>query len=147
MNEDSCSNHSHPGPVSMSTRTKRLEARKPPIQKRAQFTVDGILSASAQVFEAFGYASASTNRIAKRAGVSIGTLYQYFPSKEAIAVALVERHVVDTDSRLHEWVGHVASEEHGLHAALQDYVIGMMELHAGRPRLQHMATLSAVVAA
>jgi AcrR family transcriptional regulator len=122
----------------MSTRSKRLEARKPPIQKRAQFTVEGILAAGAQVFETSGYASASTNRIAKRAGVSIGTLYQYFPSKEAIAVALVERHVVDTDSRLHEWVGHVASEEHGLHAALQDYVIGMMELHAGRPRLQHI---------
>jgi AcrR family transcriptional regulator len=97
-----------------------------------------ILSAAAQVFEAYGYAAGTTNRVAKRAGVSIGTLYQYFPSKEAIAVALVERHVVDTDRRLNEWVGHISSEEHGLHAALHDYVTGMMELHSARPRLQHI---------
>jgi AcrR family transcriptional regulator len=122
----------------MTARKPRLEARKPPVQQRAKATVDDLLSAAAQVFEAYGYAAGTTNRVAERAGVSIGTLYQYFPSKEALAVALVERHVVDTDRRLHEWVGHVSSEEHGLHAALYDYVTGMMEVHSGRPRLQHI---------
>lgn len=122
----------------MTARKQRLEPRNPPVQKRSKATVDDILSAAAQVFEAHGYAAGTTNRIAERAGVSIGTVYQYFPSKEAIAVALLERHIADTDHRLHEWVGHMVAERHGLSAALHDYVTGMLEMHSGRPRLQHI---------
>jgi AcrR family transcriptional regulator len=122
----------------MTARRQRLEPRKRPVQKRSQATVDDILSAAAQVFEAHGYAAGTTNRIAERAGVSIGTLYQYFPSKEAIAVALLERHIADTDRRLHEWVGHMVAEQHRLRAALHDYVSGMLDVHSGRPRLQHI---------
>jgi AcrR family transcriptional regulator len=122
----------------MTARKPRLEPRKPPVQERSRATVEEILSAAAQVFEAHGYAAGTTNRIAERAGVSIGTLYQYFPSKEAIAVALLERHLSDTDHRLHEWVGHMVAEQHGLCAALHDYVTGMLETHSGRPRLQHV---------
>src|SRR5512142_1252825 len=119
-------------------RAKRLEPRKPPVQRRSRATVEYLLAAAAQVFEEHGYAGGTTNRIAERAGVSIGTLYQYFPSKEAIAVALLERHVIDTDHHLHEWVGHMVAEQHGLRAALHDYVAGMLEMHSGRPRLQHI---------
>jgi AcrR family transcriptional regulator len=122
----------------MTARKQRLEPRKPPVQQRSKTTVGDILAAAAQVFEERGYAAGTTNRIAARAGVSIGTVYQYFPSKEAIAVALLERHVSDTDHRLHEWVGHMVAERHGLRDALQDYVTGMMEIHHGRPRLQHI---------
>ena len=100
--------------------------------------MEELLCAAAQVFELHGYAAGTTNRIARRAGVSIGTLYQYFPSKEAIAVALLEQHIADTDQRLHEWVGHMVAERHGLRAALHDYVTGMLEMHSGRPRLQHI---------
>jgi AcrR family transcriptional regulator len=53
--------------------------------------VDAILTATAQLLVAEGYAPLSTNRIAKRAGVSVGTLYQYFENKEAVVEALVER--------------------------------------------------------
>jgi AcrR family transcriptional regulator len=122
----------------VTARKQQLEARKPPIQKRAKATVDDILAASAQVFEEYGYAAGTTNRIAKRAGVSIGTVYQYFPSKEAIAVALLEQHVVSTTHHLHEWVGHMVVERHGLREALQDYVAGVLSMHAGSPRLQHI---------
>jgi AcrR family transcriptional regulator len=122
----------------MKARRQRLEPRKPPVQKRSRATVEEILSAAAQVFESHGYAAGTTNRIAERAGVSIGTLYQYFPSKDAIAVALLERHIADTDHRLHQWVGHMVAEQHGLRAALHDYVTGMLETHSGRPRLQHI---------
>jgi AcrR family transcriptional regulator len=52
-----------------------------------------ILQATAQVLADQGYAKASTNRIAKRAGVSVGSLYQYFPNKDALFRALIERHV------------------------------------------------------
>ena len=51
---------------------------------------------------------------------------------------LLERHIADTDHRLHEWVGHMVAEQHGLRAALHDYVTGMLEMHSGRPRLQHI---------
>ena len=138
MSKYSYSVYSHSEWMPMTARKQRLEPRKPPVQKRSKATVDEVLSAAAQVFEAHGYAAGTTNRIAERAGVSIGTLYQYFPSKEAIAVALLERHIADTDHRLHEWVGHMVAEQHGLRAALHDYVTGMLEMHSGQPRLQHI---------
>ncbi len=122
----------------MTAHKRRLEPRKRPVQKRSKATVDDLLVAAAQVFEGHGYAAGTTNRIAERAGVSVGTLYQYFPSKEAVAVALLERHVSETDHRLHEWVGHMVAERHGLRAALRDYVTGMLDAHSGRPRLQHI---------
>lgn len=122
----------------MTARKQRLEPRKHPIQNRSKITVDAILTAATQVFEVHGYAAGTTNRIASRAGVSIGTLYQYFPSKEAIAVALLEKHLTETGHRLHEWVEHMVVEQHSLCEALHDYVSGMLEMHAEQPRLQHI---------
>jgi AcrR family transcriptional regulator len=119
-------------------RSWRLDPRKQPVQRRSQATVEHILSAAAQVFETHGYARGTTNRIAERAGVSVGTLYQYFPSKEAVAVALLEGHIRETNRKLHEWVGHMVSRRHGLRDAMQDYIRGVMEVHETRPRLQHM---------
>jgi AcrR family transcriptional regulator len=55
--------------------------------------MDVILRATARVLRSTGYDRASTNRVALVAGVSIGSLYQYFPSKEALVAALVEQHV------------------------------------------------------
>ena len=68
----------------------RLKARKRPRQERSRSTVDVLLRAAAQVFAARGYAATTTNHIAARAGVSIGSLYEYFPSKDALLVALME---------------------------------------------------------
>jgi len=118
--------------------SSQLNPRKPPVQRRSKATVEAVLTAAAQVFEAHGYAAGTTNRIAESAGVSIGTLYQYFPSKEALAVALLEQHIEETQRRLREWVGHIVTENHTLHAALEDYVGSMLEVHAQRPRLQHI---------
>lgn len=122
----------------MTARKRRLEPRKPPVQQRSKATVEVVLAAAIQVFEAHGYAAGTTNRIAERAGVSVGTLYQYYPSKEAIAVALLERHIADTSRYIKEWVEHMVAEQHGLHDALQDYVQGMLETHSDGPRLLHI---------
>ncbi|MDE0366729.1 MAG: TetR/AcrR family transcriptional regulator [Gammaproteobacteria bacterium] len=65
--------------------------RKRPRQARAIATVDAILDAAARILTEDGYAAASTNRIAERAGVSIGSLYEYFPGKEAIFAELRRR--------------------------------------------------------
>jgi AcrR family transcriptional regulator len=67
--------------------------RKRPQQRRSQATVDAILDAAAELFSGAGFAPASTNAIAGRAGVSIGSLYQYFPNKLALLEAVRERHV------------------------------------------------------
>jgi AcrR family transcriptional regulator len=70
-----------------------VQPRKRPRQQRARATWEAVLDAAAQLFEAAGYQAATTNAIAARAGVSIGSLYQYFPNKDAILLALAERHL------------------------------------------------------
>lgn len=117
---------------------KRLEPRKTAVQRRSRATVEALLEAAARVFEERGYAAGTTNRIAERAGVSVGTLYQYFPNKEALAVALLERHLELAMRRLDGWIARSLSEPRGLRAALELFVAGMIELHAEQPRLQHV---------
>ncbi|CAN7378805.1 TetR/AcrR family transcriptional regulator [Caballeronia sp. dw_19] len=68
-----------------------LSPRKLPAQGRAAKTVDTILDAAADVLDRLGLEGYNTNYIADRAGVSIGSLYQYFPSKDAVTAALIER--------------------------------------------------------
>jgi AcrR family transcriptional regulator len=67
--------------------------RKAPRQDRSRETVDVILEATARVLKEVGYDRASTNRIAEVAGVSVGSLYRYFPSKEALVAELCDRHI------------------------------------------------------
>lgn len=62
--------------------------RKKPTQERAKATVDAIYEAALQLFVVDNYSAVTTDKIAERAGVSIGTLYQYFPNKESILVGL-----------------------------------------------------------
>ena len=68
-----------------------LKPRKIPSQGRAVHTVDAILQAAVELLGRRGYDDYNTNEIAIRAGASIGSVYQYFPSKDAITVALIER--------------------------------------------------------
>src|ERR1700761_5486710 len=67
--------------------------RRIPRQSRAEETVSAILEAAAQILEAGGLAAFTTNAVAERAGVSIGTLYQYFADKQALLRALAEREI------------------------------------------------------
>lgn len=75
-----------------AVRRPRTRPRKAPKQARSRDMVESILIAAARVFVKHGYAKATTNRIAEAAGISVGSLYQYFPSKDSIAVELLRRY-------------------------------------------------------
>jgi AcrR family transcriptional regulator len=82
------SRHAHPG--ENRTAEARTTPRKKPRQVRSKVTVEALLGATARILVREGYAGTSTSKIAREAGVSVGSLYQYFPSKEAIVGELVE---------------------------------------------------------
>jgi AcrR family transcriptional regulator len=69
-----------------------LRPRKSPRQTRSADTVETILAAAARVLERESLAGFNTNRVAEVAGVSVGSLYQYFPNKSALIAALIDRH-------------------------------------------------------
>lgn len=79
--------YSHPVTACMS----RLDPRKTPQQSRSQVTCDAILEAAARILETGGAEHLTTNHVAERAGVSVGSLYQYFPGKQAIIAGLIRQ--------------------------------------------------------
>ncbi|MGB6303024.1 MAG: TetR/AcrR family transcriptional regulator [Acidobacteriaceae bacterium] len=72
-----------------------LDPRKTPVQARSVASVDAILEATLQVLLQVGKERLTTTRVASRAGVSVGTLYQYFPNKSALLQAALRRHMVE----------------------------------------------------
>ena len=69
-----------------------LQPRKTPLQARSAASVDAMLEATLQVLVAVGKQRLTTTRVAERAGVSVGTLYQYFPNKRSLLQATLRRH-------------------------------------------------------
>jgi AcrR family transcriptional regulator len=72
-----------------------LEPRKSPVQARSAASVDAILEATIQILLNIGKEQLTTTRVALRAGVSVGTLYQYFPNKSALLQAALKRHLAE----------------------------------------------------
>lgn len=70
-----------------------LEPRKSPVQARSAASVEAILEATVQVLLLVGKERLTTTRVAERAGVSVGTLYQYFPNKSSLLQAALKRHL------------------------------------------------------
>lgn len=82
----------------MAKRAKKTaNPRKVPEQDRSRQTVEAIVEAAAHILIKHGYDAFTTNRVAERAGVSIGSLYQYFPNKDALLSELMRRHLVDIE--------------------------------------------------
>jgi AcrR family transcriptional regulator len=71
---------------------ERIRQRKQPLQDRAKVTSEALLEATLQVLVREGYGRLTTTRVAERAGVSVGTLYQYFPDKRSLVMALKQRY-------------------------------------------------------
>ncbi|MGB8944871.1 MAG: TetR/AcrR family transcriptional regulator [Streptomyces sp.] len=117
----------------MTSGRRGLQPRKQPRQVRAELTRQRILDAAAHVFAEYGYAAGTTNRIAEQARVSIGSLYQYYPNKDAILVELLTRHLdagiaaapLDRDELLSEPIERV----------MRFYVRSALENHREDPQL------------
>jgi AcrR family transcriptional regulator len=116
-------------------RADELRPRKQPVQARSRDTVQVILRAAAQVFASTGYA-ASTNHIADRAGVSIGSLYEYFPNKDALLVALMEAHIREGEAILTQAALEVGAGKPEVREVVRLFAHAMVSLHA-RERALH----------
>jgi AcrR family transcriptional regulator len=111
-------------------------SRKTPKQARAQVTVDAILTATAELLVELGYERTTTNAIARRAGVSIGSLYQYFPNKEALFTALCDQHMNEMTALL---IGEIASlRGRSLDEAIRPLVKALLRAHAVAPALHRV---------
>ncbi|HSL73093.1 MAG TPA: TetR/AcrR family transcriptional regulator [Ilumatobacteraceae bacterium] len=102
--------------------TSTAEPRKRPRQTRSTETVDRILAAAARIFDERGYRATTTNHVAAEAGVSIGSLYQYFPNKDALLVALAEQHIADAAERFGGHLTRLREERPGLGATVRSLV-------------------------
>jgi AcrR family transcriptional regulator len=114
----------------VTRRADQLRPRKHPLQARSQRTVEVVLKAAAQVFARRGYAGATTNHIAERAGVSIGTLYEYFPSKDALLVALMEAHIREGEAVLERSAAEIVRQPRSLVETIRHVVKAMVDMHA-----------------
>lgn len=115
--------------------------RKIPRQERSIRTVERILDAATRIFHEQGYAGTTTNDIADRAELSIGSLYQYFPNKDAILVTLTRRHIESTTAGLTELLGRMPSDpglEYVLRAVV-DFLVRQHELDALHLLVMHEA--------
>src|SRR5580692_8818066 len=77
-----------------------FEPRKTPIQARSTVTVEAIFEATIQVLLSRGADRLTTTRVAERAGVSVGTLYQYYPNKQSLLFAVLENHLSRVATRV-----------------------------------------------
>lgn len=107
----------------------QLAPRKAPSQERSRRTVERILAAAAVVFDEAGYAGATTNDIAREAGISIGSLYQYFPHKDALLVEMAHRHVDSVVAALDAFTASMSSDTVDLDAVLSDLVDVLVAQH------------------
>jgi AcrR family transcriptional regulator len=116
---------------------KRAQPRKRPAQQRSRETVRVMLEAAARIFEERGIAAATTDAIAERAGVSIGSLYQYFPNKEALLATLAACHLLAAQAALEPALALLdANAPAG--AAIPALVRALIASHTHRPRLHRI---------
>lgn len=120
----------------MALRIKKKPRRRRPTQRRAHQTIDAVLDAVVRILKSEGFNAVTTNRIAEVAGVSIGSVYQYFPDKQAIFFALHQRHIDQIDRMVEtKLVEHASSSLDGLMQAVTE---GMIDAHTADPELYEL---------
>ena len=113
-----------------------LKPRKLPQQERSRLTVEAILEATTHILTEKGYDKTNTNLIAERAGVSIGSLYQYFPNKKSLIVALREEHSREIAELLAAKFDYLFDSPPEI--AIPELVKAVIAVHAINPRLHQV---------
>ena len=98
-----------------------FEPRKTPLQARSTVTVEAISEATIQVLLSHGADRLTTTRVAQRAGVSVGTLYQYYPNKQSLLYAVLENHLTNVMATI------AAACENACHKPLAEMIREMVE--------------------
>jgi AcrR family transcriptional regulator len=120
------------------TTAARALTRREPKQQRSRQTVDAVLEAVQLVVTRYGTEAITTNRIAEVAGVSVGSLYQYFPDRRAILTALHDRHVDNVRQVIGQTTATCASAS--LQEFTQELVRGLVNVHAEAPELHEIVS-------
>jgi len=124
----------------MSKRHESNAARKGPKQQRSKVTVAAILEATVRVLEQEGSDAATTSRIAEVAGVSVGTLYQYFANREAILDALQDREFERATEMMSRVLARGASRSD--REVARAVIEGLLELHSAAPGLHRLLVVA-----
>jgi len=117
----------------VSKRATKPRIRRDPTQARARFTVDVIVEAAGRLLVENGRQGVTTNAVAERAGVSIGSVYQYFPNKEAIFKALQARHREQVTPLIEHTLARIADPAVDIVEAILGLMRAMAELHTDAP--------------
>ena len=113
-----------------------IKPRKTAAQDRSRATVDALVEATARILVKEGFDKASTNRIAELAGVSVGSLYQYFPGKEALVAAVIERHQLQITQAVRGELAAVLTQP--LEKGVRRLVALAVEAHRVDPKLHRV---------
>ncbi len=114
-------------------RPRRLQLRKEPAQGRSRATVDAILEAAARVLVERGYEEMNTNLVAEAAGVSVGSLYQYFPHKDSLIAELIDRRADAEREFMAQWIAGL--EPTSLEVVFERVVRGTLAFRATDPEV------------
>jgi AcrR family transcriptional regulator len=117
-------------------RISPTKPRKSALQARSRATVDALVEATARILVRDGFEKASTNRIADMVGVSVGSLYQYFPSKEALVAAVIDRHNEEIMAIVRTALTEVADLP--IDKAVRKLVTVAIEAHRIKPKLHRV---------
>jgi AcrR family transcriptional regulator len=117
-------------------RKSPMNPRKLPRQERSRVTVEAILQATARILTEKGYDRMNTNLVAELAGVSIGSLYQYFPNKESLMVALLEEHSQEIAGLIESKLNHLFDDPPEI--AIPELVKAVVAVHGINPRLHQV---------
>ena len=117
-------------------RKAATKPRKKASQERSRATVDALVEATARILVREGFEKTSTNRIAEVAGVSVGSLYQYFPGKEALVAAVIDRHNEEIMALVRAALIEVA--EMPIEKAVRRLVTVAIEAHRIKPELHRV---------
>jgi AcrR family transcriptional regulator len=110
--------------------------RKHASQERSRATVDALIEATARILVREGFDRASTNRIAEQAGVSVGSLYQYFPGKDALVAAVIDQHREELSEVARGALAKSSAQP--LKQAVRTLVAAAIEAHRIDPRLHRV---------